>query len=185
MLTAEQVHANNPGSRMFEAGDITLVIRQPFQQEWDLSVDMRRRDLHEGRQCLRGAILYPSRDAVASLLKRKPKLADTIDDLIVNMIAPVSGPLTDSDKYPDAKMVPCDGVMYHLSYADEKVYYKLEDGSRVSYSAAATHYVKACLLEPDAIAFDNANNAKPGLKHVLAAHLTNMAGAEIKFTEKK
>ena len=185
MLSAEQVHTNNPGSRIFTAGGLSIVARCPFVQEWDLYVDMRRKKPAEARQLLRGCILFPSRDDLSRLIERKPALARKLEDLVWGIVAPASSDLVESDKHPSAQMLVCDGVAYHLQQPSETDYEKLEDGARVSYSAAATHFVKACLLEPDALAFDNANNAKPGLKHVLAAHLSKMAGADLEFTEKK
>lgn len=186
MLTAEQVQANNPGSRIFTAGGLSIVARCPFVQEWDLYVDMRRKKPAEARQLLRGcSILFPSRDDLSRLIQTKPFVARKLQDLVWGIVAPASGDLVESDKYPGAQMLVCDGVAYHLRQPEESECEKLEDGSNASYSAAATHFVKACLLDPDALAFDNANNAKPGLKHVLAAHLSKMAGADLEFTEKK
>lgn len=185
MLTAEQVHANNPGSRIFTAGGLSIVARCPFVQEWDLYVDMRRKKPAEARQLLRGCILFPSRDDLSRLIERKPALSRKLEDLVWGIVAPSSGDLVESDKFPGAQMLLCNGVAYHLQQPSEADYERLEDGARVSYSAAATHFVKACLLEPDALTFDNANNVKPGLKHVLAAHLSKMAGADLEFTEKK
>ena len=185
MLTAEEVHAQNHTSRLFTAGPLSIVVRLPSAQEWDLYVDMRGRKSTDARKLLRSCVLFPSKDELLRLIERKPALARKIDDLVMGLVAPDSGELVDSDKHAGAQMLVCDGTAYHLRQPTESDYERLEEGARGSYSTAATHFVKACLLEPSALDLDQANASKPGLKHVLAAHLTRMAGADLEFTEKK
>lgn len=184
-MTAESVHADNPGSHLFSAGDISLVLRMPTAQEWDLYVDMRGKKSLDARKLLRSCVLYPPKDELLRLIERKPALARKLDDLVMGLVAPNSGELVDSNKHAGAQMLVCDGTAYHLRQPTESDYERLEDGARNSYSTAATHFVKACLLEPGALELDQANARKPGMKHVLAAHLTRMAGADLEFTEKK
>ena len=185
MLTADQVHANNHGSHLFEAKGLSIVIRRPLAQEWDLYMDMRRKDRHEARKMLRTHIIFPSKDDVARLIERKPALSQTFDNLIMSLIAPESGKLTESSKHAGAQMIVCDGVEYHLRQPTEAEYEKYTDGLRQGTSTAVTHFVKACLLEPGPIELDQANSTKPGLKHFLAGNLMNMAGDDLEFTEKK
>lgn len=184
-MTAESVHADNPGSHLFSAGDISLVIRMPTAQEWDLYVDMRGKKSLDAKKFLRSCVIFPSKEDVQRLIDRQPFLRRKIDDLIAGLVAPESGDLADSGVYDGAKVLECDGILYHLRQPTEQDCDRFEDGVKSGYSAAATHFVKACLLQPSAVDFDQQNAAKPALKHVLAAHLTSMAGAGIEFTEKK
>lgn len=184
-MTAESVHQSNPGSHLFTAGDISLVIRMPTAQEWDIYVNMRSRKHADAKKFLRVCVLFPAQPELTRLIDQKPFLRRKIDDLIAGLVAPESGDLTDSEAQAGAKMIVCDGVEYHLRQPTEQDCDRFEEGSRANYSAAATHFVKACLLQPSAVEFDQQNAAKPALKHVLAAHLTSMAGGSIEFTEKK
>lgn len=185
MVTAESVHQQNQGSRLFTAGPITVVIRPPSSMEWDLYVDMRSKKSADARKLLRACILFPNRDEVAKIVAKQPFAAKKLDELIVNLIAPDTSELHDSYKYADAQMLRCDDVEYHIQHPTESVFEAFEEQARNGYSAAATHLVKACLLEPSAQEFDQHNGRKPGLKHLLTGHLMKMAGADLEFTEKK
>jgi hypothetical protein len=184
-MTSESVHQSNPGSHLFTAGDISLVIRMPSAQEWDIYVDMMGRKSPDAKRFLRSCVLFPSPADLSRLIEQKPFLRRKIDDLIAGLVAPDSGDLTDSDAQAGAQKLLCDGVEYHLRQPTEQDCDQFEDGIRTGYSAAATHFVKSCLLYPSLIVLDDNNAKKPALKHLLAAHLTSMAGGGIKFTEKK
>jgi hypothetical protein len=184
-MTAESVHQSNPGSHLFISGDISLVIRTPEPHEWDMYVNMRSKKHTDAKKFLRVCVLFPAQADLARLIDQKPFLRRKIDDLIAGLVAPDSGDLTDSEAQAGAQMVVCDGVEYHLKQPSEQDCDRFEDAAKANYSAAATHFVKACLLYPNLIVFDENNAKKPGLKHILTAHLTAMAGGSIEFTEKK
>jgi hypothetical protein len=184
-MNAEQAQKSNPGSRVFTAGTLSIVVRRPLSQEWDLYVDMRRKKPAEARAFLRGYILYPGKDELARLCEAKPAIAKKLEELVWTVVAPETGTLVDSDKHPGAQALVCDGVTYHLRQPTEADYERFEDDAKGSYSRAALILLKACLLEPNVLDFDSANELRPGLKHVLAGHLARMAGEELEFTEKK
>lgn len=184
-MTAESVHQSNPGSHLFTAGDISLVIRMPSAQEWDIYVDMMGKKSPDAKRFLRSCVLFPSPADLARLIEQKPFLRRKLDELIAGLVSPESGDLVESDAQAGAQMLLCDGIEYHLRQPTESDCDKFEDGIRSGYSAAATHFVKSCLLHPNLIAFDDNNAKKPALKHILAAHLTSMAGGGMEFTEKK
>jgi hypothetical protein len=185
MLTATEVMQRNPGSRLYEAGGIEIVIRAPESQHWDLYVDARRQKPADARKMLMASVIFPSRDDLDRLLERKPALQGKLENLIINLVAPELKPLIDSDEHVGAQMAECDGVRFHLRPPTRKEFDAFEDGSKISYSNAATRLVTACLLSPDLPTFDAANEAKPGLKIALCGHLLQMAGADLEFTEKK
>lgn len=183
-MTAESAHQSNPGSHLFTSDGIDIVVRMPTVQEWDLYVDMMGKKSPDAKRFLLSCVIFP-REGLARLIERKPFIRRKLNDLIAGLVAPDSGDLTDSDAQAGAQMLLCDGVEYHLRQPTEQDCDQFEDGIQTGYSAAATHFVKSCLLYPSLIVLDDNNAKKPALKHLLAAHLTSMAGGGIKFTEKK
>ena len=187
MLTAQSVHEANPGSRLFTAGALSIVIKTPSVQEWDLYIDMKQRDPMAARKLLLGSVIFPAKAELGKFFESSPATRGTIENLVVKTVIPeTSDGMIASDTYPDAQMMECDGIAFHLRMPTEEEYeaFELTKG-RGHVSAAATILVKTCLKAPSLIEFDAANAKHPALKHFLTGNLMTMAGASIEFTEKK